>query len=505
MWTDDIAPMRHSSRVECHFEIEKGRPLWFRRGCEPTPHARNERPRDVRRRKADLPARVNGNLPLEFADVVLTSYAGLELFGRYLRTRRFNRLVRDAFAGVPRWGDFGVVAMVRVLVGLVIVGGRRLRHLAYVADDPVFQRFAGVRVVPTARTMSRWLTHFTMTTGGRLQTLNAAVVSHLLPGLGLRTWTIDVDGVVVSTGLQVERACRGFNPHHRKVPSYYPIMAHVAETTHILRVKNRSGNVHDGKAGLPFLRDLWTQLTPLRTGGGRLRFRMDGAFFRQDVLRWLQARGVGYAIKVPFYRWLDLQQYIRAEPTWVPVAPHVTGFAIPRAVTPWQIPVAVTIYRKKVHHRATKNYQLDLFDPNDGHYEYSAVTSTLDLTVRNLWFFACGRGNHEKTIAQLKSGLAFHSVPTQAYAANSAWQQLVALAHNLLINFQLETGAPQRRRSRKHTVVPLLRSVQTLRFELFHRAALLVRPGGTMRLRLTENPATRQTFTRIADALARAA
>ena len=152
--------------------------------------------------------------------------------------------------------------------------------------------------------------------------------------------------------------------------------------------------------------------------------------------------------------------------------------------------------------KATKNYQLDLFDPNDGHYEYSAVTSNLAPTVRNLWYFACGRGNHEKTIAQLKTGLAFHSVPTQAYAANSAWQQLVVLAHNLLTNFQLETGAPQRRRTRKHTVVPRLQSVQTLRFELFHRAALLIRPGGVSRLRMTDNPATRQTFTRIANALA---
>ena len=459
----------------------------------------------MRRRKTDLTARVNGNLPLEFADITLTSYAGLELFGRYLRHVHFNRQVRHAFAGMPRWSDFGVVAMVRLMVGLLIVGGRRLRHLAYVADDPVFRRFGGVRAVPTARTMSRWLTHFTMRNISRLQNLNAAVVGHLLPELGLRTWTIDVDGVVVSTGLQVERAFRGFNPHHRKVPSYYPIMAHLAETTHILRVKNRSGNVHDGKAGLPFLRDLWTQLAPMRTGGARLRFRMDGAFFRQDVLRWLQARGVGYALKVPFYRWLDLQQYIRADPTWLPVAPHVTGFTIPQATTPWQIPMAVTIYRKHVQHRAPKNYQLDLFDPNDGHYEYSAVTSNLDLTVQNLWRFACGRGNHEKTIAQLKTGLAFHTVPTQTYAANSAWQQLVALAHNLLINFQLDTGATQRHRSRKHTVVPLLQTVQTLRFELFHRAALLVRPGGAMRLRLTENPATRQTFTRIANALARAA
>ena len=313
----------------------------------------------MRRRRTDLRARVNRDLPLEFDDVTLTSYAGLELFARYVRRVDFNRQVRQAWAGGPRWGDFGVVTMVRLVVGLVIVGGRRLRHLAYVADDPVFQRFAGVRVVPTARTLSRWLTHFTMPTVRRLQALNAAVVGHLLPGLGLRTWTIDVDGVVVSTGLQVERAFRGFNPHHRKVPSYYPIMAHLAETTHILRVKNRSGNVHDGKAGLPFLRALWPQLAALRTGGARLRFRMDGAFFRQDVLRWLQARRVGYAIKVPFYRWLDLQQYIRAEPVWVPVAPNVTGVTVPHAATPWQIPVAVTIYRKKVAHRATKNYQLD--------------------------------------------------------------------------------------------------------------------------------------------------
>ena len=202
----------------------------------------------MRRRKADLRGRVNGDLPFEFGDVRLTSYAGLELLGHYLRTRRFNQQVREAFADLPRWGDFGVVAMVRVLVGLVIVGGRRLRHVASVADDPVFQRFGTVRVVPTARTLSRWLRHFTMKTVTHFQALNAAVVSQLLPGLGLRTWTVDVDGVVVSTGLQVERAARGYNPHRRKVPSYYPIMAHLAETTHILRVKNRSGNVHDGKA-----------------------------------------------------------------------------------------------------------------------------------------------------------------------------------------------------------------------------------------------------------------
>jgi hypothetical protein len=42
-----------------------------------------------------------------------------------------------------------------------------------------------------------------------------------------------------------------------------------------------------------------------------------------------------------------------------------------------------------------------------------------------------GRDHHEKTIGQLETGLAFHTVPTKGHAANSDWQQLVALAHNL--------------------------------------------------------------------------
>jgi hypothetical protein len=106
---------------------------------------------------------------------------------------------------------------------------------------------------------------------------------------------------------------------------------------------------------------------------------------------------------------------------------------------------------------------------------------------------------------QLKGGFALHSIPTNAYAANSAWQQLVVLAHNLLTNFQIETGAECRPASRKRTVRPILQTVQTLRFVLFHRAALLLRPQGSAVLRLTDNAETKTTFTRIENALARAA
>jgi hypothetical protein len=455
----------------------------------------------VRRRNTDLRARVNGNLTLDFGAVNLTSYAGLELFQRYLRRMNFSAMIRRSFQDIRLGGDFGVVAMIRLLIGLLLVGGRRLEHVAYMANDPLMRRFCQLHVLPTARTVSRWLKQFTMKNVERLQALNAAVIAYVIPSLRLHTMTVDVDGTVVSTGLQVERARRGYNPHHRKVPSYYPIMAHLAETTHVLRVRNRSGNVHDGKASLGFLSELWGQLQVLTAHPGQIRFRMDGAFFRKDVLKWLQGRRAGYAIKVPFYHWLDLQQYIRRQRNWTRVAQDVAGFVVPAVATPWGAALWVAIYRKKVAHQTAKNFQLDLFDPNDGHYEYSAVTSNLGFTLANLWFFMAGRGNHEKTIAQLKSGLAFHTVPTMAYAANSAWQQLVALTHNLLTNFQIETGAERRRRSRKHTVLPVLQTIQTLRFTFFHRAAALVRPGGRALLRLASNPATQRLYTRIDQAL----
>src|SRR5262249_17218112 len=122
------------------------------------------------------------------------------------------------------------------------------------------------------------------------------------------------DGSVITTGASVGWAFRGFNPHHRKDPSYYPILAHLAQTGHILRVKNRPGNVHDSRGAGTFLRDLIDDLRRRLRISLPLEFRMDGAFFQREILELLERRGVSYAIKVPFFKWLGLLPLIRAAP-----------------------------------------------------------------------------------------------------------------------------------------------------------------------------------------------
>jgi hypothetical protein len=442
---------------------------------------------------------VKQDLRVEFTESGLSSYAGLELLTRYFRSIRLNHLIRRHFTGTALGGDYGTVAMIRVVLGLLIVGGRRIRHLDFVRGDVVFERFAGLERLPSLRTLSRWLTRFTMLSVQRLQALNAEIVARVIRREPLRTLTVDVDGSVVSTGLKVERAFRGFNPHHRKVPSYYPITAYLAETGQMLRVKNRSGNVHDGKASITFLRDLFSQIKHSIGCAYHLNFRMDGAFFHPKVLQLLTAQGAGFSIKVPFWKWLDLTGRIKARRRWKHINTKLGYFET--TLTVWDTPLRVVIYRKKVFHRSRKNYQLDLFDPDDGYYEYSAIATNLFFPPRQLIHFMDGRGEHEKVIGHLKGQLAFASVPTHRYGANSAWQQLVTIAHNLLVSFQIDTGARRRNRSEKRTCLYELKTAQSLRFELLNRAGRVVRPNGTTILRLSRNSRYRNLFTRTAQAL----
>jgi hypothetical protein len=226
---------------------------------------------------------------------------------------------------------------------------------------------------------------------------------------------------------------------------------------------------------------------------------MDGAFFHPKVLSLLATRGVGFCIKVPFWKWLDLTGRIKARRRWKRINPKVGCFEA--TLTVWNVALRVVIYRKKTFHRSRKNYQLDLFDPDNGYYEYSAVATNLSFAPRQLWNFMAGRGEHEKVIGQLKSQLAFDTVPTNRYGANSAWQQLVTIAHNLLVSFQIDTGARRRNRTEKRTCLYMLKTAQSLRFELFNRAGRIARPNGTTILRLSRNSRYRNLFTRTAQAL----
>ena len=366
-------------------------------------------------------------------------------------------------------------------------------------------RFCGLARLPTRRTVANWLRQFTQETLAPLVALNRDLVTEALARLDLPRLTIDVDGSVIRTGATVGWAFRGFNPHHRKDPSYYPLLAHVAQTGHILRLKNRPGNVHDSKQAVPFLRELIDDLrAPARPargpgvphGRGLLPAR-DSAPARRPGLR-LRDQG----------RVLELAAAQGDRGRLPPLAAGRPGRHRPRdraghpAVERPAAPRGRSTGSTS-HHETRRNFQLDLFTPDDGHYEYSAVATNLALGPRG----ACGPSPagaarrrrpspNSRASSRSTSSRPSTTRPT-APGSNSS-----ILAHNLIRSFQLETLAEPKPRSRKRTYAYLFRSMRTLRFLLIARAGRLTRLGGRNVLRLTKNPATEALYGQIAHRLA---
>ncbi len=468
------------------------------------PKTRKESPFQVRVRKRLLSHRVNGNLRIEFSSQALTSYSGLEIISRYLRSMGLNGLLRSAFARSPFSGDYGHVPMVRLILVLLFVGGRRLRHLAFLKHDPLVRRTAQLQKLPSERTASRWLKQFNAQKIRILNGLNTWMVIQQIRRHRLKLLTLDIDGTVVSTGLQAAWAQRGFNPHHRKMPSYYPLLAHIAEIGCILRLKNRPGNVHDGKRAEAFIEDVVRQIRKLLGKKMRMQFRFDGAFFQAPVIRTLEKLQCGYAMKVPFWRWLDIKSIVQMRTRWTQVNDEVSCFESHLVIRKWGLRLRTVCYRKKVFHRSPKNYQLNLFSPDDGTYEYSAVATNLSLPPADLWYFMAGHGVQEKTFAELKDGFAFDSVPTNHYGANSAWQILSVLAHNLHRGLQAVVGVPRRSRTRKASYRFRFTAIRTTRFEWLNVAGRLLKTAHGPVLRLSKVPDREICYERLQAALPRA-
>jgi hypothetical protein len=448
---------------------------------------------------------VKRDLPIEFSQERISAHGGLELFRRFLVLRGFAARVRGALGGTAVDGDYGVVRMLLAVLALLLIGGARVTHLAFVGVDPIVLRFCGLHRLPADRTLVRWLKAFTAPLLERLADLVRDGVHDEIERAGLARLTVDLDGTVLRTGAKVDGAERGYSPHHPKDPSYYPLTAHLAQLGQILRVWNRPGNVVDSHNADGFLRVVVGELRQ-RFGRRRIELRMDAAFFMPTVFGFLdEDRALEYALKVPMWKWLGLRALIAERRRWTRVDRYIDGFETRLAIPQWGRAERVVVYRKRVSHRSRKNFQLDLFDPADGHFEYSAVATNKTLSIPALWHFMAGRGAHEKTIAELKQAVAFDTIPTNDRHANAAWQMLSVLALNLVRSFHIATGAAERRRTWKRTFAYVFPALQTLRFELIHQPVRLVRPAGVAALRFAVSPRARQRIEAVQRHLERAA
>jgi len=460
----------------------------------------------VRLKNSEIHDRINGNLQIEFTDQKLTSFSGLELFNRFFRAIDLRTRIKAAFRSAQTNGDYKVQELVLTFVALWLSGGNRLRHIRYLCSDWLIKRMIGVKRIATERTLSRWLKRFTPAALDALLCLNASLVLGALETLRLKRVTLGFDGTVLSTGNEVENAARGYNPHKRFAKSYYPFLCHVAQTGHFLRVKNRRGNHHDSKGGaLSMISDCIRQVREKLGHTAVIEVRLDSAFFCEKILRFLIKIGVPYAVKMPLWKWTGIKDLINQRERWSVASKDLSYFTTTLSLAKWKLEVPVVIFRKCItkENLKPKNFQLDLFDPGDGIYEYQVIATNQELMAANVMDFYNGRCDMEREIAEIKTEYGFANIPTKHFLANSTYQALAILAHSLVKNFQLATNqAPAKNRSSLRTTSFTFESLKSLRFKIIARAGRIVNVAGKYVLKMASESKVEAEYRKIERALA---
>jgi hypothetical protein len=451
----------------------------------------------MRYKKRSLFARKNKILPVRFIRQDMTTYSGLTLIDHYLKLYRINVRLKQTLKSYGFKGDYSIGDILMILLIMILIGTERLQHIDYVKDDPLFRRVIRLTRIPHRTKLSTALKQFTSDSLKALAELNSQLVIEKLNELGLNEITIDLDGTVISTKGHPSWAFKGYNPIKRGARSYFPLTAHVGETGHFLSILNRPGNVHDSNRTLVVIQTIRRQLADFA-----LRFRADSAFCVPEVINYLIKHHVEFAIKAPFWKLLNLKTAAQQRKRWFKINKQWGYFWIKQPIDSIDQQHYVIILRKKVH-KPKVHYQLKLFSPDDGNYEYSAVvTDNKNWNPKELLLFVSGRSAQENSISELKTSFAFDHIPTNTYQANSVYMQMSQMAYNLSISMQHSMGLSAARDTKgKSTRKFKTMKWKTFRFLILNRAGRIAWYKGKKIIELTKNKETESLYQKISASL----
>jgi hypothetical protein len=334
--------------------------------------------------------------------------------------------------------------------------------------------------------------------------MNRALVLDPLVTIGLSRLTLDFDGSVLSTGRFAEGTAVGFNKHKKGRRSYYPLFCTIAQSGQVLDVHHRPGNVHDCNGAEQFIR---RRIQDVRSvlPGAKLEARLDSAFFADKHVDLPDDEAVEFTISVPFERFTELKAIVEGRRRWRPLDGMWSYFETDWSPKCWQRRYRFICIRQKVNRQDKEPVQLDLFRPHEVGYDFKVMVTNKRSSVRNALRFHNGRGAQENIFGELKSQCQMDYVPVRRLAGNQLYLMSAVLAHNLLRILQIERTQPDNRTSEKRSPLWIFQEATTIRRHLLYRAGRLTRPCGKLRLTMSGNEATKQTFLEYLRALEAAA
>jgi hypothetical protein len=418
----------------------------------------------------------------------LTAHGGVPLLIEAFRTSGAAAVVDEQVAIKRRKRGLPPSQLVEGLFSLWAAGGERCDDLTALREDAALALLLG-HGLPAPQTARDFLDAFDEAVpalwqgatchvqgeGQRLQGLAQAsrrLIGFLQERRPQTVATIDVDATILESQ---KRAARWTYDGRT---GYQPVIALWAEQDVVLADEFRDGNV---PAGTGNRRVVERALAALPSGVAEVRLRGDSALYEQALLRWLEGKGIGYAIGADLSRELAAAIRDLPESAWqieredgaavrhwaeVPYVPSDGVAAKDRPAPPRYLALRIS---KKQGRLFADGGEVKHFaivtnrpDPEDG--------TGLDL-IR--WQRAKA-GTVEHAHHVLTNELAAEALPSQRFGANAAWFRLNVMLYNLLSAFKRVALPPE-----LHAARP-----KRLRFVLLNGIGRVVRHARETVLRL---------------------
>ena len=387
----------------------------------------------------------------------VTPFGGLSVFIEFLSKIGFREQVgRDLPVHLKSPNAIDPGETLTAFLISVVAGARRFAHTALVRADRALHALLGLKRFPSDGTIRNLFKRFTQ---GMVVRMYEPLWAWQLERLPKRAggYSLDLDSTVFERYGEQEGVKRGDNPRKPGRGSHHPLLAVLGEAYFILHGWLRSGNTAAGGGAVEFLKEALAKLESLRW----IRVvRADAGFFDQELLQYLEERGLSYIVVARLTRWLK-REAARVKAWRALDGIYAVGeFCL--QLFEWDRPRRFVVVREQLR-EAKRSPGRKLFEV-PGYTFRVFVTNRPDLP-EEIWRDYNQRACVEQRIEELKSDLAADDFCLREFFATEAALLSILMLFNLLAEFQRACGMTG------------YRQPASLRVQVFLCGAILGRAG----------------------------
>jgi DNA-directed RNA polymerase subunit N (RpoN/RPB10) len=395
----------------------------------------------------------------------VTPFGGLVVLFEFLRQLGYCEAVRQHLPfRLTSPNAIDPVETFTAFLFSVVAGARRFAQTSLLRADVALHELLGITRFPSDDTIRNLFKRFGQ---GQCQRFFSGLWNWQLQRLPECSggYSLDLDSTVFERYGRQQGALRGHNPRKHGRPSHHPLLAVLAEAHFLLHGWLRSGNCGSARGAVEFLKEA---LALLPEPHAIRVVRADSGFFDQQLLGFLEQRGLSYIVVARLTRWLK-REAASVNP-WRALDEHyaVGEFSLP--LWGWDRPRRFVVIREQLRaERASLGRKL-LDVPG---YTFRVFVTNLALPPEEIWRDYNRRADMENRIAELKHDLGADDFCMRQFFATEAAFRSVLLLFNLLAEFQRACRFPS------------YRQPATLRAQIFLCGALLGRAGHRLVLYLS--------------------